>query len=201
MRNSGIGGTIRLGAAAAMTAMVLGAAAPMASATEAQHVRNAEQTAAAAGLGAAFTEVGAPPIVEAGLDDRIAELPANRTMGQVVEAMYPGDKDAQSAVLAFLEGKAGSASPHAASGVASANGRMAAASGWGTAWKYTKCVAFVASVFVPGATAFKAIKALGGVKTTAKLLMKAGNSKDFLKIGGGAAAEIIGINGIKDNCF
>ncbi|MFE7806931.1 hypothetical protein ACFU51_20125 [Streptomyces sp. NPDC057430] len=192
---------IRLGAAAAMTAVLLGATAPMASATEARQARAVEQKAAVVALGTSASDLGAPRIVEEGLDERLAALPADRTMEQALEAMYPGDPVAQRAVLAVLNGQAEPAAPRTEGRAASADGPMMAASGWGTAWKYTKCVAYVAAVFVPGATGFKAIKALGGVKTTAKLLVKAGNADDFLKIAGGAAAEIIGINGIRDNCF
>ncbi|WP_281288049.1 hypothetical protein [Streptomyces roseicoloratus] len=39
------------------------------------------------------------------------------------------------------------------------------------------------------------------MKTTAKPLVKAGNADDFLEIAGGAATEIIGVNGIRDNRF
>jgi len=67
--------------------------------------------------------------------------------------------------------------------------------------KLAKCVASVTVAFVPAAKAFKAIKELGGVVETAKLLIGAGNAKDFLEIAGGSAAEILGIAGIQDNCF
>jgi hypothetical protein len=67
--------------------------------------------------------------------------------------------------------------------------------------KLAKCVASVTVAFVPTAKAFKAIKELGGVVETAKLLIGAGNAKDFLEIAGGSAAEILGIAGIQDNCF
>lgn len=68
-------------------------------------------------------------------------------------------------------------------------------------WKITKCAASVALVFIPGRAAYKAIKALGGVRKTARLLVGAGNADDFVKIAGGAAAEILGIDGLAKNCF
>jgi hypothetical protein len=71
----------------------------------------------------------------------------------------------------------------------------------GDLWKIAKCAASVTLAFVPAAKAYKAIKALGGVRETAKLLVKAGNSDDFLTIAGGSAAEILGIAGIEANCF
>jgi hypothetical protein len=67
--------------------------------------------------------------------------------------------------------------------------------------KLAKCVASVTIAFVPTAKAYKAIKELGGVVETAKLLIGAGSSKEFLEIAGGSAAEILGIAGIQDNCF
>jgi hypothetical protein len=67
--------------------------------------------------------------------------------------------------------------------------------------KLAKCVASVTVAFVPAGKAFKAIKELGGVVETAKLLIGAGSSKEFLEIAGGSAAEVLGIAGIQDNCF
>ncbi|ELK45400.1 MULTISPECIES: hypothetical protein [Bacillaceae] len=72
---------------------------------------------------------------------------------------------------------------------------------WGGVWDATKCTASIAVVFVPGAKAYRAIKALGGVKNTVKLLAGASNVDDWLTIGGGAAAEILGIAGVKRYCF
>jgi hypothetical protein len=75
------------------------------------------------------------------------------------------------------------------------------AAGFPNPVKLAKCVASVAVAFVPTAKAYKAIKELGGVVETAKLLIGAGSSKEFLEIAGGGAAEILGIAGIADNCF
>ncbi|UOR11284.1 hypothetical protein [Halobacillus amylolyticus] len=72
---------------------------------------------------------------------------------------------------------------------------------WGKAWKVTKCAAFITAAVVPIFKAYKAVRALGGVRETARLLVGAGNSSDFLQIAGGTAAEIIGIHGIQQNCF
>ncbi|WP_085522745.1 hypothetical protein [Tuberibacillus sp. Marseille-P3662] len=72
---------------------------------------------------------------------------------------------------------------------------------WGSAWKVTKCAAFITMAVVPVFKAYKAVKALGGVTQTAKLLVGAGNASDFMEIAGGAAAEILGISGIRRNCF
>ncbi|WHM38260.1 hypothetical protein [Streptomyces sp. BPTC-684] len=192
---------IRLGAVAAIAALAMGAAAPMASATEARHARVAQQTESVRELATAVSELDAPPIVEEGLDERAAALPANRTLPQILEAMYPGDQAAQAQVLAVLTGQTDTAEPVETQQPASPGSPVVAFSPWGKAWKYTKCVAYVTAAFVPGAAAYKAIKALGGVKTTAKLLIKAGNSDDFLKLAGGSASEIIGVKGIRDNCF
>ena len=69
------------------------------------------------------------------------------------------------------------------------------------AWKWTKCVGAVAVVFVPTAKAYKAIKALGGVKETARLLWGAGSASEFLSITGGVGAEILGVSGVQTYCF
>lgn len=72
---------------------------------------------------------------------------------------------------------------------------------WGKAWQVTKCVAHLTLVVVPFGAAARAIKGLGGIKKTAQLLVGAGSKKEFEKIAMGAAAEILGISGIADNCF
>ncbi|WP_022795191.1 hypothetical protein [Marinococcus halotolerans] len=72
---------------------------------------------------------------------------------------------------------------------------------WGGAWKVTKCAGHLGLVIFPGMAAFRAVKALGGMKTTAELLVKAGSVDEFIAIGGGAAAEIVGIQGVQENCF
>lgn len=71
----------------------------------------------------------------------------------------------------------------------------------GKTWDVAKCTAAITAVFVPGAAAYKAIKALGGVKATVQLLAQASNVNDWLIIGGGAAAEILGIDGVQTHCF
>lgn len=72
---------------------------------------------------------------------------------------------------------------------------------WGGAWQVAKCAAHLTLVLLPTSAAFKAVKALGGIKKTAQLLVGAGNAKDFALIAGGFAAEILGIQGIYDNCL
>ena len=51
------------------------------------------------------------------------------------------------------------------------------------AWDVAKCTAAITAVFVPGAAAYKAIKALGGVKATVQLLAGASKASDWLAIG------------------
>lgn len=71
----------------------------------------------------------------------------------------------------------------------------------GKTWDIANCGAAITAVFVPGAAAYKAIKGLGGVKATVQLLAKASTTSDWLAIGGGAAAEILGIDGVQTYCF
>ncbi|RSO03350.1 hypothetical protein DMH18_37700 [Streptomyces sp. WAC 06783] len=178
--------SIRVAAAATMAGVALGVTAPLASATEAKHQREAATTQAAQQF---QRDTGVPEIQTDGLDDRLAELPENRTMEQVVEAMYPGDKQAQAVTLQVLRGEEPVQAGAATKGF------------WGTAWKYTKCVAAVGAAFIPATKAYKAIKGLGGVKEAAKLLVGAGNVKDFKKAAGNAALDILGISAIQTNCF
>lgn len=70
----------------------------------------------------------------------------------------------------------------------------------GTAWQITKCAGYIAVAIVPASKAYKAVKALGGIRQTASLLVGAGNVRDFLKIAGGVGAEIVGVDGIVTNC-
>ncbi|QMU75794.1 hypothetical protein GXW83_08620 [Streptacidiphilus sp. PB12-B1b] len=172
---------IRMAATVAVAAMALGVAAPMASATEAAHARSTR---------AAAVSVSVPQIVEAGLDDRLAALPADRTTAQVVAAMYPGDTAAQQLVLANI-------APAAVTG----QHMVRPMSFWGTAWKYTKCVAAVGAAFIPAGKAYKAIKGLGGVTKAAELLIKAGGVAEFKQAAGNAALNILGVSAIQSNCF
>ena len=54
---------------------------------------------------------------------------------------------------------------------------------------------------IVGTKVFRAIRALGGVKDTVKLLLGAGNIEDAHAAGGGAAVTILGVDSVADNCF
>lgn len=58
----------------------------------------------------------------------------------------------------------------------------------------------IAVAIIPASKAYKAVKALGGMRETARLLVGAGNAKDFIKITGGLGAQIVGIDGVMTNC-
>lgn len=77
---------------------------------------------------------------------------------------------------------------------------FSARSASGTAWQITKCAGYIAVAIVPASKAYKAVKALGGIRQTANLLVGAGNVRDFLKIAGGVGAEIVGVDGVVTNC-
>lgn len=70
-----------------------------------------------------------------------------------------------------------------------------------TAWKVTKCIAFITVAVLPGTAAFRAIRGLGGIAQAARLLVQAGSAAEFRAVAGNVAAEIIGIAGIQNNCF
>ncbi|MFE3187108.1 hypothetical protein ACFXKR_40660 [Streptomyces violascens] len=177
---------IRVAAASTMAAVALGVTAPLASATEARHERAAATTQAAQQL---QQDAGVPKIKTEGLDDRLAALPQSRTMEQVVAAMYPGDKQAQTAALQALRGEKAPA------------GGIAPMSFWGDAWKYTKCVAAVGAAFIPASKAYKAIKGLGGVAEAAKLLWVSKDMAAFKAAAGNTALDILGVSAIQANCF
>ncbi|WP_269859690.1 hypothetical protein [Streptomyces sp. RPT161] len=191
---------IRMATVAAGAAVLLGVTGPMASATEATHARTAAEHAAAIQL---MDNTGVPQIVEQGLDQRLAALPANRTVAQVVAAMYPGDPAAQREALTHIgDIQSAGAADGAAQVSTGGNGHlMRPMSFWGDAWKYTKCVAAVGAIFIPAGKAYEAIKGLGGVVEAAKLMIKAGSIAEFKKLGGNAALEILGISTIQSNCF
>ena len=110
-------------------------------------------------------------------------------MEQVVGAMYPGDKQAQTAALQALRGEKAPAEGIAPMGF------------WGDAWKYTKCVAAVGAAFIPASKAYKAIKGLGGVAEAAKLLWVSKDMAAFKAAAGNTALDILGIAAIQSNCF
>ncbi|WP_371750498.1 hypothetical protein OG302_43015 [Streptomyces sp. NBC_01283] len=74
---------------------------------------------------------------------------------------------------------------------------------WSSAW--TKCQASVVVALFPAAKAYKAIKALGGAKATARLLGGARTKGDFIryakKAGKNGAVQILGIAGVQSYCF
>ncbi|MFH8343713.1 hypothetical protein [Streptomyces sp. NPDC018045] len=179
---------IRIAAASTMAAVALGVTAPLASASEAKHQREAVTVQAAHRFEQA---ADVPEIQTEGLDDRLAALPKERTMDQIVGAMYPGDKNAQAVTLRVLHGE----SPEAARSNVTAYGF------WDTTWKYTKCVAAVGAAFIPTSKAYKAIKELGGVAEAAKLLVVSRDWNAFKAAAGNAALDILGVSAIQANCF
>lgn len=71
---------------------------------------------------------------------------------------------------------------------------------WGSAWQVTKCAGYLSAAILPASKAYKAVKALGGMRETARLLVGAGSTTEFLQIAGGVGAEIIGVDGVVNNC-
>ncbi|MFL4615351.1 hypothetical protein ACQGR7_23730 [Bacillus sp. Gnz1/3] len=71
---------------------------------------------------------------------------------------------------------------------------------WGSAWQVTKCAGYLSVAILPASKAYKAVKALGGMRETARLLVGAGSATEFLQITAGVGAEIVGIDGVVNNC-
>jgi RHS repeat-associated protein len=68
-------------------------------------------------------------------------------------------------------------------------------------WDIAKCAAAIGGTVFIGAKIYRAVKALGGVKDAAKLLIGAGNVDDAIAAGGAAAAQLTGIVAVKEACF
>ena len=68
-------------------------------------------------------------------------------------------------------------------------------------WKIAKCAAAIGGTVFIGAKIYRAIKALGGVRKAAQLLIGAGNVDDAIAAGGYAAAQLTGIVAVKEACF
>ncbi|WP_370260498.1 hypothetical protein [Streptomyces sp. V4I8] len=155
----------------------------MASATEAEHARNAEGKAAAVAVTAVAEEAEAPQIVEEGLDERLGALPQSPTTQQVVEAMYPGDKAAQAAALAKLDPQ----------------GRQARG-GWSTAWKVTKCVGAIGAFIAGNALLVTKAAKIGGVLKGARLVVQAGGKEERIKLLIAIFGEVTGISTVATSC-
>lgn len=177
---------VRTVAVAAITALALGAASGMAGATAYDHHR-AEQakTTAHAAAEAFETDAGAPRIRFDGLEDRFGELPEGASLDQVVAAMYPGDEAAQAEVIATIGAE---------------HSTPVAYSGWGTAWKVTKCVAAIGGFVAGNAVLVLKLKKLGGVYKGAKLVVRAGNKEERLKALVSMFGEVTGIGAVATAC-
>jgi len=68
-------------------------------------------------------------------------------------------------------------------------------------WKVVTCVASIAALVGTVGIAARAVRALGGIRETARLLVGAGDAGDFLRITGGVGASLLGFAGIRSNCF
>ncbi|WP_139319185.1 MULTISPECIES: hypothetical protein [unclassified Pseudonocardia] len=148
-------------------------------------IASAGSLPAHAGLAASASDFSQPPeIVADGLEGRLAALPQNPTQGQVYEAFYPGDREAQEIAQAVLD----PARPQ----------QFGAAE---TAWKVTKCAAAIGA-FIAGNTLLisKAAK-FGGVLKGAKLIMQAGTREEKNKLILAMLGEVTGISTIHSNCF
>ncbi|MFJ5786694.1 hypothetical protein [Streptomyces hydrogenans] len=164
----------------AIASLALGAASPLAVASESwDRQRDAIREIV---LPNAET-IGIPEVAEEGLDSRLQSLGDDRSPQALAHAFYPEDAQAREEFIHQI-----TSSPRARGF-------------WSSTWKYAKCAAAVAAAFVPAGKAYAAIRALGGVARTVKLLWGAGKLSDFRKIAGGAAAQILGIAGIQSYCF
>lgn len=76
---------------------------------------------------------------------------------------------------------------------------------WGSilhkAWSAAKCAASIVAVVAVSARIFKIVKGLGGVSRAVSLMRGAANAQEFINAAGTGAAELLGINAVRTNCF
>ncbi|MEV7024589.1 hypothetical protein [Kitasatospora sp. NPDC093558] len=186
---------LRMAAVTVVTALALGSGAGMASATEQHNVRLAQATAEAQVLTQAFEGTPAPTIVEDGLEDRLADLPEDASLDQVVQAMYPDDQDAQASALAYLTAAADDTSSDDAAGAVTPQFW-----GWGDAWHLAKCVGAVGGFIAGNALAISKVRKIGGVVKLAKLLIKGKNFEQRMKALLAAFGDISGLGAVASSC-
>lgn len=184
-------------AVVALAGLCLGVTAPLAEATESHHSRAAHHAVTAAPFGT--LPYDPPPVVEEGLDDRIADLPEEATTEQVVDAMYPGDQTAQGQVLDFLQQTAddnGSDDPETAQAKA-----IQIRSWWSKGWHWAKCVATASAVIAGNWLVITKAKRSGGViKALRKVFGKKGTREQRLKVAIAAFGDFTGVNQIVSAC-
>ncbi|MFE2412858.1 hypothetical protein ACFXDE_31425 [Kitasatospora sp. NPDC059408] len=192
---------LRMAAVTVVTALALGSGAGMASATEQHNVRLAQATVEAHALAQAFEGTPAPTIVEDGLEDRLADLPEDASLDQVVQAMYPDDEDAQASALAYLTAASDDASSDDATGTGAPEGAVTPQFwGWGDAWHLAKCVGAVGGFIAGNALAVSKIRKFGGVVKLAKLLIKGKNFEQRMKALLAAFGDISGLGAVASSC-
>ncbi|NUS94742.1 MAG: hypothetical protein HOQ36_20425 [Nocardia sp.] len=124
--------------------------------------------------------VGVPPAptIAGGAEDRLSGLPAGASREQVVQALYPNDPGAQQTILASWDGL----------------------SGWGTAWKATKCAAVLGGFVAGNVALVSKLTKLGGIAKGAALIAQAGNVEERMELLLSIFGEVMGLNMIASNC-
>ncbi|MEV0257755.1 hypothetical protein AB0H82_26290 [Streptomyces sp. NPDC050732] len=186
--------SLRISSIVALTAATVAVAAPMATAAEGQHAlqaRHAQQTQQVKNAQDPIDLVAA--VEEAGFEERLLALPSNPTPQQVVEAMYPGNPEAQEAALPLLDGSN--------QAFASTNPENVVLYGW---WDTTKrvaaCVGAVGAFVAGNALLISKAAKYGGVVKGAKLIAQAGNREERLKLAIAIFGNVTGITGMVKGC-
>lgn len=138
------------------------------------------QAAPSGPLSGPVLRVGVPPApaIAGGAEDRLAQLPQGASRAQVVQALYPHDAGAQQTILASWDGL----------------------SGWGTAWKATKCAAALGGFVAGNVALVSKLAKLGGVAKGARLIVQAGNTEERMELLVATFGEVLGLNMIASNC-
>ncbi|MGW2229676.1 hypothetical protein [Streptomyces formicae] len=186
--------SLRISSIVALTAATVAVAAPMATAAEGQHAlqaHHAQQTQQVENAQDPIDLVAA--VDEVGFEERLLALPSNPTPQQVVEAMYPGNAEAQEAALPLLDGSN--------QAFASADPENVVLYGW---WDTTKrvasCIGAVGAFVAGNALLISKAAKYGGVVKGAKLIAQAGNREERLKLAIAIFGNVTGITGMVKGC-
>lgn len=72
---------------------------------------------------------------------------------------------------------------------------------FGDAWHVTKCAAAITIAVVPLSKSLRVIDDLGGIRSAAVLLVRAGSVQDFAQTAGYVAADVLGVGAVEAACF
>lgn len=184
---------IRISTVVALTAAAVAVAAPMASAAEGEHdieARHAQQTRQVAEAKDQIDLLAA--IEETGFDERLLALPSSPSAQQVVEAMYPGNVDAQRVALPLLIDPARAGPEDIES--------RGLKDWWNKGKRIAACIGAVGTFVAGNGLLISKAAKFGGVVKGAKLIAQAGNREERLKLAVAIFGNVSGVAGLAKAC-